>query len=180
MFVLSVGMPPSLTARPHCRCCCSCCCRRIAGTLRRYQQEGINWLAFLRRFGLHGVLADDMGLGKTLQVRCALCCVTGCPSAGGRLLAAKSGAAPGMHCLQEAAAGLVSCCHCWLTLCMPGGCPCTAPAADHRHDCLPHPRAAPEVCTDRSADWLAGCWAERCIAVPPDWPVCRQHWLQGD
>ena len=29
-------------------------------TLRRYQQEGINWLAFLRRFGLHGVLADDM------------------------------------------------------------------------------------------------------------------------
>ena len=29
-------------------------------TLRPYQQEGINWLAFLRRFGLHGVLADDM------------------------------------------------------------------------------------------------------------------------
>lgn len=46
---------------------CTCTCR-IAGTLRRYQQEGINWLAFLRRFGLHGVLADDMGLGKTLQV----------------------------------------------------------------------------------------------------------------
>jgi len=35
--------------------------------LRRYQQEGVNWLAFLKRFGLHGVLADDMGLGKTLQ-----------------------------------------------------------------------------------------------------------------
>lgn len=28
------------------------------GKLRRYQQEGVNWLAFLRRFGLHGVLAD--------------------------------------------------------------------------------------------------------------------------
>jgi hypothetical protein len=28
--------------------------------LRPYQQEGVNWLAFLRRFGLHGVLADDM------------------------------------------------------------------------------------------------------------------------
>jgi TATA-binding protein-associated factor len=27
-------------------------------SLRRYQQEGVNWLAFLRRFGLHGVLAD--------------------------------------------------------------------------------------------------------------------------
>eukprot|EP00897_Mesotaenium_endlicherianum_P006570 jgi/Mesen1/5941/ME000301S05068 len=36
-------------------------------TLRRYQQEGINWLAFLKRFGLHGCLCDDMGLGKTLQ-----------------------------------------------------------------------------------------------------------------
>eukprot|EP00889_Picochlorum_renovo_P000495 jgi/Picre1/27525/NNA_000492.t1 len=37
------------------------------GSLRRYQQEGINWLAFLKRFGLHGILADDMGLGKTIQ-----------------------------------------------------------------------------------------------------------------
>lgn len=35
--------------------------------LRRYQQEGINWMAFLRRFGLSGALCDDMGLGKTLQ-----------------------------------------------------------------------------------------------------------------
>ncbi|CAN4128279.1 unnamed protein product [Withania somnifera] len=33
----------------------------------KYQQEGINWLAFLKRFNLHGVLCDDMGLGKTLQ-----------------------------------------------------------------------------------------------------------------
>ena len=36
-------------------------------TLRGYQQDGVNWLAFLRRYGLHGVLCDDMGLGKTLQ-----------------------------------------------------------------------------------------------------------------
>ncbi|KAL2547968.1 TATA-binding protein-associated factor BTAF1 [Forsythia ovata] len=36
-------------------------------TLRRYQQEGINWLAFLKRFNLRGILCDDMGLGKTLQ-----------------------------------------------------------------------------------------------------------------
>lgn len=36
-------------------------------TLRPYQQEGINWLAFLRRFGLHGVLADDMVSGWDLQ-----------------------------------------------------------------------------------------------------------------
>lgn len=39
----------------------------LTGSLRTYQQDGINWLAFLKRFGLHGILADDMGLGKTLQ-----------------------------------------------------------------------------------------------------------------
>ncbi|KAG7964339.1 hypothetical protein I3843_09G164700 [Carya illinoinensis] len=42
-------------------------CIELAVTLRRYQQEGINWLAFLKRFKLHGILCDDMGLGKTLQ-----------------------------------------------------------------------------------------------------------------
>ncbi|KAB1223505.1 TATA-binding protein-associated factor BTAF1 [Morella rubra] len=41
-------------------------------TLRRYQQEGINWLAFLKRFKLHGILCDDMGLGKTLQASAIL------------------------------------------------------------------------------------------------------------
>ena len=39
--------------------------------LRPYQQEGVNWLAFLRRFGLHGVLADDMvgGIGQAGAVK---------------------------------------------------------------------------------------------------------------
>lgn len=36
-------------------------------TLRGYQQEGLNWLQFLREYGLAGILADDMGLGKTIQ-----------------------------------------------------------------------------------------------------------------
>lgn len=40
---------------------------RLECELRPYQREGIAWLAFLRRTGLHGCLADDMGLGKTLQ-----------------------------------------------------------------------------------------------------------------
>lgn len=35
--------------------------------MRPYQQAGLNWLAFLKRFNLHGALCDDMGLGKTLQ-----------------------------------------------------------------------------------------------------------------
>ncbi|MDZ7901966.1 MAG: hypothetical protein U5L01_05220 [Rheinheimera sp.] len=30
--------------------------------LRPYQQQGLNWLSFLRQYGLGGVLADDMGL----------------------------------------------------------------------------------------------------------------------
>jgi superfamily II DNA or RNA helicase len=36
-------------------------------TLRNYQQTGYDWMRYLRRAGLHGVLADDMGLGKTHQ-----------------------------------------------------------------------------------------------------------------
>ena len=35
-------------------------------------QAGVDWLMFLRRFGLHGILCDDMGLGKTLQTLCVL------------------------------------------------------------------------------------------------------------
>ena len=37
-------------------------------TLRDYQELGVNWLKFLHRHQLGGILADDMGLGKTLQV----------------------------------------------------------------------------------------------------------------
>ncbi|WP_394788849.1 SNF2-related protein [Rhodoferax sp.] len=39
----------------------------VLASLRPYQQQGLNWLQFLRRAGLNGILADDMGLGKTLQ-----------------------------------------------------------------------------------------------------------------
>jgi len=35
--------------------------------LRNYQQDGVNWLQFLREYQLGGILADDMGLGKTVQ-----------------------------------------------------------------------------------------------------------------
>lgn len=42
----------------------------IEATLRKYQQEGVNWLAFLNKYHLHGILCDDMGLGKTLQTIC--------------------------------------------------------------------------------------------------------------
>lgn len=49
-------------------------CTELKMTLRRYQQEGINWLAFLKRFKLHGILCDDMGLGKTLQASAIVAC----------------------------------------------------------------------------------------------------------
>jgi superfamily II DNA or RNA helicase len=39
----------------------------LQATLRPYQLEGFQWLAFLWSRGLGGILADDMGLGKTLE-----------------------------------------------------------------------------------------------------------------
>ena len=44
----------------------------LNATLRPYQQQGVDWLRFLQRAGLGGILADDMGLGKTIQALCAL------------------------------------------------------------------------------------------------------------
>ncbi|XP_033118487.1 TATA-binding protein-associated factor 172-like [Anneissia japonica] len=44
----------------------------IKAELRKYQQDGINWLAFLNKYKLHGILCDDMGLGKTLMSLCII------------------------------------------------------------------------------------------------------------
>ncbi|MFJ4171854.1 SNF2-related protein [Paenarthrobacter sp. NPDC089714] len=41
--------------------------------LRPYQHEGFNWLSFLYKHSLGGVLADDMGLGKTVQAIALMC-----------------------------------------------------------------------------------------------------------
>lgn len=46
--------------------------RCISATLRSYQQAGLDWMNFLYRYQLHGVLCDDMGLGKTLQSICMM------------------------------------------------------------------------------------------------------------
>jgi superfamily II DNA or RNA helicase len=40
----------------------------LTAELRPYQRAGFDWLAFLWRHRLGGILADDMGLGKTLQM----------------------------------------------------------------------------------------------------------------
>jgi len=39
----------------------------LAGILRPYQKDGIDWLRFLEKNRFCGLLADEMGLGKTLQ-----------------------------------------------------------------------------------------------------------------
>jgi len=41
--------------------------RELIGELRDYQHFGLNWLQFLKKHQLGGILADDMGLGKTIQ-----------------------------------------------------------------------------------------------------------------
>mgnify|MGYP003820368967 CR=1 FL=1 len=40
----------------------------LTAELRPYQRRGADWLAFLGRHSMGGVLADDMGLGKTVQM----------------------------------------------------------------------------------------------------------------
>ena len=42
--------------------------KSLQGTLRPYQQAGVQWLYLLTRLRLGACLADDMGLGKTIQV----------------------------------------------------------------------------------------------------------------
>ena len=42
--------------------------RFLAGTLRPYQQVGVQWLYLLAQLRLGACLADDMGLGKTIQI----------------------------------------------------------------------------------------------------------------
>ena len=46
--------------------------RNLQATLRHYQEEGYQWLAFLYQHRLGACLADDMGLGKTLQAMSVL------------------------------------------------------------------------------------------------------------
>ena len=44
----------------------------LRGTLRPYQEAGVQWLDLLAHLGLGACLADDMGLGKTIQVLAVL------------------------------------------------------------------------------------------------------------
>ncbi|MCU1516973.1 MAG: helicase, partial [Pseudarthrobacter sp.] len=69
--------------------------------LRPYQLEGFNWLSFLYRHSMGGVLADDMGLGKTVQALALMCAAKehGAVSGDGapdseRVLEPAGGAAP--------------------------------------------------------------------------------------
>ena len=55
---------------------------KIEATLKRngrnlfpYQRTGIQWLNWIFKHNLHGLLADDMGLGKTLQTLASMRCI---------------------------------------------------------------------------------------------------------
>lgn len=74
--------------------------------LRPYQLEGFNWLTFLYKHSLGGILADDMGLGKTVQALALMCAAkelalaaaapaagTAAPDAGTKQTASDAGAA---------------------------------------------------------------------------------------
>jgi superfamily II DNA or RNA helicase len=52
--------------------------------LRPYQLEGFNWLSFLYKHSLGGVLADDMGLGKTVQALALICAAQELAASEGR------------------------------------------------------------------------------------------------
>ncbi len=58
--VLQLKENPSITFSPP--------TERFQGNLFPYQQQGLDWLCYLKRLGFSGLLADDMGLGKTVQV----------------------------------------------------------------------------------------------------------------
>jgi non-specific serine/threonine protein kinase len=68
----------------------------LNGTLRPYQQTGVNWLHLLSQLRLGACLADDMGLGKTVQVLALLL-----------VLKNTAGAKPG-PCLLVAPASLLA------------------------------------------------------------------------
>ena len=40
----------------------------VKAELRKYQQDGINWLAFLNRYNLHGILCDDILINNRLSM----------------------------------------------------------------------------------------------------------------
>jgi superfamily II DNA or RNA helicase len=69
--------------------------RALRGTLRPYQQAGVQWLYLLAKLKLGACLADDMGLGKTIQVLSLL-------------LALRSESGKGKPCLLVAPASLLA------------------------------------------------------------------------
>lgn len=56
------------------------------GTLRDYQLEGLNWMAYSWARGINGILADEMGLGKTIQCASMIGYLSQIQSIGGPFL----------------------------------------------------------------------------------------------
>ncbi|WP_426979512.1 SNF2-related protein [Pseudarthrobacter sp. O4] len=73
--------------------------------LRPYQLEGFNWLSFLYRHGLGGVLADDMGLGKTVQALALICAAKEAAKEPAKQPPAASGTGPDAGSADSGSAG---------------------------------------------------------------------------
>jgi superfamily II DNA or RNA helicase len=74
--------------------------------LRPYQLEGFNWLSFLYKHSLGGVLADDMGLGKTVQALALMCAAKELAVEAGTGDAAPVPTAPGDEAPETRPAGV--------------------------------------------------------------------------
>ncbi|MFN0065843.1 MAG: DEAD/DEAH box helicase, partial [Chlamydiales bacterium] len=60
--------------------------RGLKSELRLYQNTGLNWLWFLYKNGLSGLLCDDMGLGKTHQAMALMAAISNQHDFRGRFL----------------------------------------------------------------------------------------------
>ena len=92
----------------------------LRATLRPYQHDGYQWLSFLRRQRLGGILADDMGLGKTVQTLAMIARAREEPDGAGR--GRRSPPVPRRGAVQRGR-----------DLALGGGTVHARPAAGHRH-----------------------------------------------
>ena len=66
----------------------------LQAELRDYQKTGTEWLQFLARHELNGILADDMGLGKTLQTLTHILSMKNAGNSGPVLIVAPTSVVP--------------------------------------------------------------------------------------
>ena len=120
--------------------------RSFRGTLRPYQQTGVQWLYLLAQLKLGACLADDMGLGKTIQVLSLL------------LVLKREANTKHKPCLLVAPASLLAN---WAAE--------VARFAPSLKAIIAHPSAAPDakLKTDEPAIWRMSTWSSQATDISP-------------